>query len=68
MLIINQKRIKIVLGFLLISLFAFSCSAIKDDNDIASKTVETTATPVSGKTVILDAGHGTPDEGVSLLY
>ncbi len=63
MLIINQKRIKIVLGFLLISLFAFSCSAIKDDNDIASKTVETTATPVSGKTVILDAGHGTPDEG-----
>lgn len=68
MLIINQKRIKIVLGFLLISLFAFSCSAIKDDNDIASKTVETTATPVSGKTVILDAGHGTPDEGVSLLH
>ena len=24
---------------------------------------ETTSLPVSGKTVIVDAGHGTPDEG-----
>lgn len=29
--------------------------------------VQVTALPISGKTVILDAGHGTPDEGVSLL-
>ncbi len=58
MLIINQKRIKIALCFLLISLFTFSCSAIKsENNNITSETVETTATPVSGKTVILDAGH-----------
>ena len=64
MLIINQKRIKITLCFLLISLFTFSCGAIKNgNNSIENKTVETTATPVSGKTVILDAGHGTPDEG-----
>lgn len=64
MLIINQKRIKIALCFLLISLFTFSCGAIKNENNsIENKTVETTATPVSGKTVILDAGHGTPDEG-----
>ncbi len=64
MLIISQKRIKIILGFLLISLFAFSCSVVKNqNNNIKNETVETTATPVSGKTVILDAGHGTPDEG-----
>lgn len=69
MLIINQKRIKITLCFLLISLFTFSCGAIKNgNNSIENKTVETTATPVSGKTVILDAGHGTPDVGVSLLH
>lgn len=69
MLIINSKRIKIILAFLLISLFTFSCNTIKyEKNNVNNKTVETTATPVSGKTVVLDAGHGTPDEGVSLLH
>ena len=64
MLIINQKRIKIILGFLLISLFTFSCTTVKNqNNNVTTETVETTATQVSGKTVILDAGHGTPDEG-----
>ena len=30
--------------------------------------VQVTSLPVSGKVVILDAGHGTPDEGGSLLH
>ena len=30
--------------------------------------VQVTSVPVSGKVVVLDAGHGTPDEGVSLLH
>ena len=69
MFVINQKRIKIILAFLLISLFTFSCSTVKNqNNNLTNETIETTATPVSGKTVILDAGHGTPDEGVSLLH
>ena len=56
MFVINQKRIKIILGFLLISLFAFSCSIIKNqNNNLLKETTETTATPVSGKTVVLDA-------------
>ena len=64
MFVINQKRIKIILVFLLISLFTFSCSTVKNqNNNLTNETIETTATPVSGKTVILDAGHGTPDEG-----
>ena len=62
MLILHLKRLKIILGFVLISLFVFSCAHIKDKNN-TSKTVEITATPVSGKTVVLDAGHGLPDEG-----
>lgn len=69
MLVINSKRIKIIFTFLLISLFTFSCNMIKnEENNKNNKTVETTATPVSGKTVVLDAGHGSPDEGVSLLH
>ena len=64
MFVINQKRIKIILVFLLISLFTFSCSTVKNqNNNLTNETIEITATPVSGKTVILDAGHGTPDEG-----
>ncbi len=61
MFVISQKRIKIILGFLLISLFTFSCGVIKNEsNNIVNESVETTATPVSGKTVILDAGHRYP--------
>ena len=30
--------------------------------------VQVTSLPVSGKVVILDAGHGTPEKGVSLLH
>ena len=56
MFILHLKRLKIILGFVLISLFAFSCAYVKDENNI-NRSVEATATPVSGKTVILDAGH-----------
>ena len=70
MFILHLKRLKIILGFVLISLFAFSCAYVivlislfafscayvKDENN-SNKSVEATATPVSGKTVILDAGH-----------
>ena len=56
MFVLHLKRLKIILGFVLISLFAFSCAYVKDENN-SNKAVEATATPVSGKTVILDAGH-----------
>ena len=61
MFILHLKRLKIILGFVLISLFAFSCAYVKDENNKdennINRSVEVTATPVSGKTVILDAGH-----------
>ena len=64
---INQKRITIIISAVCISLFAFSFQMAQEKQtkeNINNKkiTVVTTATPVSGKTVILDAGHGTPDE------
>ena len=55
MLIISEKRIKIILSLILISVFTFACSNVKNENNNENKTVETTATPVSGKTVVLDA-------------
>ena len=70
MLVFNKKRIEIIISCVIIALFVFSVQisnsnkAIEEKNLGESKnTVETTATPASGKTIVLDAGHGVPDEG-----
>ena len=55
---------------LCVSLYAFSFKISNNMINInkKEKTAEAVATPVSNKVVIVDAGHGTPDEGVSLLH
>ncbi len=70
MIIINKKRIQIIISCLVIALFAFSFQMANNQNQLQERNnlknnnaVQTTATPVSGKTVVLDAGHGVPDEG-----
>ncbi len=68
MIVINKKRIQIILSCIAIAIFAFAFPIIskeKEEKAETSKqnTVATTATPVSGKTIIIDAGHGVPDEG-----
>ena len=59
MFILSRKRISLILLTLCISVFSIMMVKSKDDK----KMKETVTLPVSGKTVILDAGHGTPDEG-----
>ena len=71
MFIISKKRIELILSCILISILAFSLNISnkpKTNENIINQTnmensVETVSTPVSGKTVVIDAGHGTPDEG-----
>lgn len=65
MILISKKRIQISILCLIIAVFAFSFQIANNQNTIKEdrNTLQTTATPVSGKTVILDAGHGKPDEG-----
>ncbi len=65
MILINKKRIKIIVSCILLSLLAFSFKIGKVNENINNieNIIETTSTPVSGKTVVLDAGHGIPDEG-----
>ena len=61
MFIINKKRIQIVLSAILISILTFGMQiSIKEKEQL---TLETTSTPSSNKTVVIDAGHGSPDEG-----
>lgn len=70
MIVVSKKRIQIILSCILMGVFAFSFQ-IANNNEVTEKNsnfnqsniIQTTSTPVSGKTVLLDAGHGKPDEG-----
>lgn len=56
MLILNKKRICIIFICLVLSI---SFVKFKPEDE----SIETVALPVENKVIILDAGHGTPDEG-----
>lgn len=75
MIIINKKRVQIILSCIFVGILAFSFQIANNGNELVENTnsaqqttVQTTATPVSGKTIVVDAGHGIPDERVSLLH
>lgn len=57
MVVLNKKRITLVAIAACFSIFAFMFTTAKLDIK------ETVVLPVSGKTIVLDAGHGIPDEG-----
>lgn len=59
MIVLSKKRILLVTSMVLVSLFVFVFQTAKINND----TVATVSLPVSNKVIVLDAGHGVPDEG-----
>ena len=63
MIILNRKRLAIILSCMIIAVFAFTFQ-VADQN----KTVQTVTLPVSNKVIVLDAGHGKPDEGAVGIY
>ena len=65
MIILSKKRIAIVLGCVLVGIFTFMLQNSQIGN---LETIETVNLPISGKTIIVDAGHGVPDEGAFLLH
>ena len=58
MIILSKKRIGTITAILLVALFAFTFQTAKLYN-----TVQTVSLPVSNKVIVVDAGHGKPDEG-----
>ena len=60
MVIINRKRISIILLVILVGVFSF---AYKSEQKNIAELSYVATTPISNKVVILDAGHGIPDEG-----
>lgn len=59
MIILSKKRIMIVASVIMVALFAFAIQT----NTKNANVVQTVALPVSNKVIVLDAGHGKPDEG-----
>ena len=57
MIVLNKKRITIMLLGVFLSVVV--CIFVSDSRSI----VPTVSLPVSGKTIVVDAGHGKPDEG-----
>ena len=58
MIILSKKRIGTITAILFVALFAFTFQTAKLNN-----TVQTVSLPVSNKVIVVDAGHGKPDEG-----
>ena len=61
MIVLRRKRL--ILCSYLIGFAVFSC--IYSIKSFEKNTIETATLPVSNKVVILDAGHGLPDEGAT---
>lgn len=62
MIVIDRKKISLfIVGICCFS--AILCTNVKN----VEESVLTSSTPVTSKVVILDAGHGKPDEGDCLL-
>lgn len=61
MIVLNKKKIILVSSsiFLAIFIFMLTSSNLGGKNNY----VEIVSLPVSGKTIVIDAGHGVPDEG-----
>ena len=60
MIVMNRKRISVILLLILTGIFSFAYQSAKNEFEDTQYVV---TTPVSNKVVIIDAGHGTPDEG-----
>ena len=60
MIILNKKRITLILSGIFLSIFVFILTTGK--NTEQTNYISTVSLPASGKTVVIDAGHGVPDE------
>ena len=57
MIVLNKKKIRIFVLSIFVMLLGFAFIADQKES------VPTVTLPVSGKTIVVDAGHGKPDEG-----
>ncbi len=63
MIILSKKKLILITSMICISITAFMLK----DSFTNTEVVETVNLPVSNKVIVLDAGHGVPDERINLL-
>ena len=61
MIILNKKRITLILSGIFLSVFVFILTTGNAEEQ--NKYISTVSLPASGKTIVIDAGHVVPDEG-----
>lgn len=61
MIVVNKKRITMIMAGIFFSIFIFVFT--KDNITEQNKYISTVSLPISGKVIVVDAGHGVPDEG-----
>ena len=66
MVVINRKKIIFWAGIIATFMLLYSITAY-NVNNTKNKTVATVALPVNNKVIVIDAGHGVPDERSCLL-
>lgn len=59
MVILSKKRIILIITCVFISIFSFMYFNSESQKEV----IQTVSLPVSNKVVVIDAGHGIPDEG-----
>ena len=65
MIILNKKRLTLIITSIFIAIFVFIFST--DDLQKQNNYIDTVSLPVTEKVIVIDAGHGIPDEGDCLL-
>ena len=64
MIILTKKKILYVIGIIVMFVFLYTAFGINigKANKIKNQTIQTAALPVNNKVIVIDAGHGVPDE------
>ena len=62
MIILSKIKILIVLSCLFVVVFMLFIQTSQINKANLGKTIPTVTLPVSGKVIVIDAGHGKPDE------
>ena len=58
MIVLSKKRIMLILSIVFVATLCFTINTTT-----TNETIETVALPISNKVIVIDAGHGKPDEG-----
>lgn len=65
MIILSRKKILLTLGIIATIIFTYTITSYNVNNNSKKEieSIQTVALPVDNKVIVIDAGHGVPDEG-----